>query len=99
MTKKPPVYQENPAFQSPIRGNRHSETQQANAARVRICRAYFLLVDYYICRLQYPSFGHLRVRIPLRIGGRCWFGRLHGSKLSQLRADLVFPNPLHIIKR
>ena len=38
MTKKPTVYHENPGFQSPIRGNRHSETQQANAARVRICR-------------------------------------------------------------
>ena len=38
MTKKPTVYHENLGFQSPIRGNRHSETQQANAARVRIYR-------------------------------------------------------------
>ena len=38
MTKNPPVYQENTAFQLPIHGNRHRETQQANAARVRICR-------------------------------------------------------------
>ena len=38
MTKKPTGYHENLGFQSPIRGNRHSETQQANAARVRIYR-------------------------------------------------------------
>ncbi len=38
MTKNPPAYHENTAFQLPIRENRHSETQQANAARVKICR-------------------------------------------------------------
>ena len=55
MTKKPRVYHENRGFQSSIRGNRHSETQQANAARVRICwvsnlHAYveltLIIVDY-----------------------------------------------------
>ena len=30
MTKNPPVYHKNPAFQSPIFENGHSETQQAN---------------------------------------------------------------------
>ena len=52
MTKNPPAYQEKPAFQSPIRENRHSETQQANAARVKICRvsnlhAYVELTLFY----------------------------------------------------
>ena len=42
MTKNPSAYQENPAFQSPVGENRHSETQQANAARVKICRVFNL---------------------------------------------------------
>ena len=36
MTKNPPVYQENSVFQFHV--NRHSETQQSNTARVRMCR-------------------------------------------------------------
>ena len=70
MSKKPPVYDENPAFQSPNGGNRHSETQQGNAARVRICRVSNL--HAYVKLTLYMN------QQPQR-GGMCIETRLSGA--------------------
>ncbi len=63
----PLAYQENPAFQSPIRENRHSETQQAKAARVKICQVSNLHA-YRLCRTHVI---HIIVG-EVRNAGRIW---------------------------